>query len=92
MLKSQTQLSSNSVLRRAYCNRNLIEEELFVDLALVQPKKDRDQAHQQDIEPDRGSEYYTRQEEAVEKRFAYPEFLKEVISDGVGDRTHSKAR
>jgi len=36
MLKSQTQLSSNSVLRRAYCNRNLIEEELFVDLALVQ--------------------------------------------------------
>ncbi|MCL1469893.1 NACHT domain-containing protein [Argonema antarcticum] len=80
MLKSQTQLSSNSVLRRAYCNRNLIEEELFVDLALVQPKKDRNKAHKQDIEPHRGSEYYTRQEEAVEKRFAYPEFLKEVIS------------
>jgi HEAT repeat protein/energy-coupling factor transporter ATP-binding protein EcfA2 len=78
MLKKQTQLTSNSVLRRAYCNRNLIDEDLFVDLALVQPKKDRPSQYQQDIEPDRGSQFYTQQE--VEKRFAYPEFLKEVIS------------
>jgi flagellar biosynthesis GTPase FlhF len=78
MLKKQTQLTSNSVLRRAYCNRNLIDEDLFVDLALVQPKKNRASQYQQDIEPDRGSQFYTQQE--VEKRFVYPEFLKEVIS------------
>ncbi|MEY3866122.1 MAG: hypothetical protein RLZZ338_13, partial [Cyanobacteriota bacterium] len=80
MLKKQTQLTSNSVLRRAYCNRDLIDEDLFVDLALVQPKRDRASQYQQDIEPDRGSQFYTRQEEVVEKRFVYPEFLKEVIS------------
>jgi HEAT repeat protein len=78
MLKKQTQLTSNSVLRRTYCNRNLIDEDLFVDLALVQPKRDRPSQYQQDIEPDRCSQFYTQQE--VEKRFVYPEFLKEVIS------------
>ena len=77
MLKKQTQLSVNSLLKAQF-NRNLIEEELFIDLALVQPKRDRNEQHQQNIDPDRGSQFYTQQE--VEKRFAYSEFLQEVIS------------
>jgi len=77
MLKKQTQLSVNSLLKAQF-NRDLIEEELFIDLALVQPKRDHNEQHQQDIDPDRGSQFYTQQE--VEKRFAYSEFLQKVIS------------
>jgi energy-coupling factor transporter ATP-binding protein EcfA2 len=79
MLKKQTQLSVNNLLKAQF-NRNLIEEELFIDLALVQPKRDRNEQHQQNKnnDPDRGSQFYTQQE--VEKRFAYSEFLQEVIS------------
>ncbi|MEC4896102.1 MAG: NACHT domain-containing protein, partial [Oscillatoria sp. PMC 1050.18] len=79
MLKKQTHLSSNSLLKAQF-NRNLIEEELFIDLALVKPKPQRHEQHKDDPEPDRSSEFYSRQEEAVEKRFAYQEFLDEVIS------------
>ena len=75
MLKKQTQLSVNNLLKAQF-NRNLIEEELFIDLALVQPKRDRNEQHKQNIDPDRGSQFYTQQE--VEKRFAYSEFLQEV--------------
>ncbi|WP_084613256.1 HEAT repeat domain-containing protein [Planktothrix rubescens] len=77
MLKKQTQLSVNNLLKAQF-NRNLIEEELFIDLALVQPKRDRNEQHKQNIDPDRGSQFYTQQE--VEKRFAYSEFLQEVIN------------
>ncbi|MEC4984901.1 MAG: NACHT domain-containing protein, partial [Oscillatoria sp. PMC 1076.18] len=77
MLKKQTHLSSNSLLKAQF-NRNLIEEELFIDLALVKPKPQRHEQHKDDLNPDRSSEFYTRQE--VEKRFAYQEFLDEVIS------------
>ncbi len=79
MLESHKQLSSNSLLKAQF-NRNLVEEELFIDLALVKLKPHHHEAHKQDIAPERGSEFYDRQE--VEKRFTYGEFLQEVLSQG----------
>jgi HEAT repeat protein/energy-coupling factor transporter ATP-binding protein EcfA2 len=78
MLERQMQLTSNTVLRRVYGNRNLIDEDLFVDLALVKPKRSQNEKHPQEIDPEKGSDLYNREE--VEKRFAYREFLQEVIS------------
>ncbi len=39
MLEEQMQLTSNTVIGRVYGNRNLIDEDLFVDLALVKPTR-----------------------------------------------------
>ncbi|WP_254563647.1 NACHT domain-containing protein [Oscillatoria sp. HE19RPO] len=77
MLEGQVQLTSNTVVGQVYGNRNLIDEDLFVDLALVKPKRSQNQKHPQEIDPEKGSDLFTRQE--VEKRFAYREFLQEVI-------------
>ncbi len=79
MLLDRKPLTSNTVLRLASGNRNLIEEDLFVDLALVKPKRSQNEKHAQDIDPERGSDLFNRQEETVEKRFAYSEFLEEII-------------
>lgn len=81
MLQQQIQLTSNTVLGRVYGNRNLIDEDLFVDLALVKPKRSQTEKHSQEIDPEKGSDLFTRQEETIEKRFAYQEFLQEVISN-----------
>jgi len=77
MLERKMQLTSNTVLGQVYGNRNLIDEDLFVDLALVKPKRSENEKHRQDIDPERGSDLFARQE--VEKRFAYREFLDEII-------------
>ncbi|MDT9193453.1 NACHT domain-containing protein [Limnospira sp. PMC 1245.20] len=78
MLDRQVQLSSNTVIGQVYGDRNLIDEDLFVDLALVKPKRSENPKHPQEIDPEKGSDLYNREE--VEKRFAYREFLQEVIS------------
>ena len=72
----QRQLTSNQLLRRIH-NRDLIEDDIYVDLALVQPKRDRLEKPQPDVDPMRGSQLYDRQE--VEKHFQYCQFLQEVI-------------
>ncbi|UWU47788.1 NACHT domain-containing protein [Limnospira platensis C1] len=77
MLDRQVQLSSNTVIGQVYGDRNLIDEDLFVNLALVKPKRSENPKHPQEIDPEKGSEFFTWQE--VEKRFAYREFLEEVI-------------
>ncbi|MBO0348314.1 NACHT domain-containing protein, partial [Phormidium pseudopriestleyi FRX01] len=81
MLIGQKPLTSNTVLGQVYGDRNLIDEDLFVDLALVKPKRSQNEKHPQDIDPEKGSDLFTRQEETIEKRFDYREFLQEVISD-----------
>ncbi|MDT9204564.1 HEAT repeat domain-containing protein [Limnospira sp. PMC 1243.20] len=78
MLLDRKPLSSNTVIGQVYGNRNLIDEDLFVDLALVKPKRSENPKHPQEIDPEKGSDLYNREE--VEKRFAYREFLQEVIS------------
>jgi ACT domain-containing protein len=77
MLLDRKPLTSNTVVGQVYGNRNLIDEDLFVDLALVKPKRSENPKHPQEIDPEKGSELYNREE--VEKRFAYREFLQEVI-------------
>jgi energy-coupling factor transporter ATP-binding protein EcfA2 len=62
-----------------YGNRNLIDEDLFVDLALVKPTRSQNTNDPQEIDPERGSDVFTPPEETIEKRFAYQEFLQEVI-------------
>ncbi|MGK7923299.1 MAG: NACHT domain-containing NTPase [Trichodesmium sp.] len=84
MLLDRKLLTSNTVLGRASGNRDLIDEDLFVDLALVKPKRSQNEKHPQDIDPEKGSDFFVRQE--VEKRFAYREFLQEII----GNRTEKK--
>jgi energy-coupling factor transporter ATP-binding protein EcfA2 len=84
MLLDRKPLSSNTVIGQVYGNRNLIDEDLFVDLALVKPKRSQHPKHPQEIDPEKGSELYNREE--VEKRFAYGEFLQEVI----GQRTEKR--
>ena len=84
MLIKQKLLTSNTVVAQAFFgngneNRNLIDEDLFVDLALVKPKRSENEKHPQDINPEKGSDLFTRQEETVEKQFPYKEFLEEVI-------------
>ncbi len=83
MLIKEKKLTSNTVLSQAAGNRNenrnLIDEDLFVDLALVKPKRSQSPKHPQEIDPERGSDFFTRQEETVEERFTYGKFLKEVI-------------
>jgi GTPase SAR1 family protein len=81
MLLDRKPLTSNTVIGQVYGNRNLIDEDLFVDLALVKPKRSQNEKHAQDIDPAKGSDLYTRQEETIEKRFAYQEFLDEVINN-----------
>ncbi|MDL5046820.1 NACHT domain-containing protein, partial [Oscillatoria amoena NRMC-F 0135] len=78
MLLDRKPLSSNTVIGQVYGNRNLIDEDLFVDLALVKPKRSENPKHPQEIDPEKGSDLYNREE--VEKRLAYGEFLQEVIS------------
>ncbi|MCW6035573.1 HEAT repeat domain-containing protein [Spirulina subsalsa FACHB-351] len=80
MLLDRKPLSSNTVLGQVYGDRNLIDDDLFVDLALVKPKRSHNEKHPQDIDSEKGSDFFTRQEETIEKRFAYQEFLDEVIS------------
>jgi HEAT repeat protein len=77
MLLDRKSLTSNTVVGQVYGNRNLIDEDLFVDLALVKPKRSENPKHPQEIDPEKGSDLYNREE--VEKRFAYREFLEEVI-------------
>ncbi len=81
MLLDRKPLTSNTVLAELLGNRNenrnLIDEDLFVDLALVKPKRSQHEKHPQEIDPAKGSDLFTRQE--IEKRFAYQEFLDEVI-------------
>ncbi|MGK7890637.1 MAG: HEAT repeat domain-containing protein [Leptolyngbyaceae cyanobacterium] len=84
MLIDRKPLTSNTVLGRACGDRNLIDEDLFVDLALVQPKRGREEQHPEDIDPEQGSVLFTRQE--VEQRFAYQEFLEAVIGKGAEQR------
>jgi len=79
MVINRKPLTSNTVIGQVYGNRNLIDEDLFVDLALVKPKRSENPKHPQDIDSARGSDLFTRQEETVEKRFAYREFLDEII-------------
>ncbi|MCT7957164.1 HEAT repeat domain-containing protein [Laspinema palackyanum] len=79
MLIDRKPLTSNTVLGQVYGNRNLIDDDLFVDLALVKPKRSQNPKHPQDIDPEKGSDLFTRQEETIEKRFDYREFLQEVI-------------
>ncbi|MGL4503061.1 MAG: signal transduction protein, partial [Planktothrix sp.] len=83
MLIKEKKLTSNTVLSQAAGNRNenrnLIDEDLFVDLALVKPKRSQSPKHPQEIDPERGSDFFTRQEETVEERFTYGKFLEEVI-------------
>ncbi len=79
MLEEQMQLTSNTVIGRVYGNRNLIDEDLFVDLALVKPTRSQNPKDPQEIDPERGSDVFTPPEETIEKRFAYREFLQEVI-------------
>ncbi|MBP0030397.1 MAG: HEAT repeat domain-containing protein [Roseofilum sp. Guam] len=86
MLIDRKKLTSNTVLGQVYGNRNLIDEDLFVDLALVKPKRSQNEKYGQDIDPARGSDLFARQEETVEKRFAYREFLDEII----GKRTEKQ--
>jgi hypothetical protein len=81
MLIDRKPLTSNTVVGQVYGNRNLIDEDLFVDLALVKPKRSENPKHPQEIDPEKGSDLFTRQEETVEKRFAYREFLQEVIKN-----------
>ncbi|QIZ73361.1 NACHT domain-containing protein [Oxynema aestuarii AP17] len=81
MLIDRKNLTSNTVLGQVYGNRNLIDEDLFVDLALVKPKRSENPKHPQEIDPEKASDLFTRQEETVEKRFAYREFLQEVIKN-----------
>ncbi|AMW30621.1 NACHT domain-containing protein [Arthrospira platensis] len=81
MLLERKPLTSNTVIGRVYGDRNLIDEDLFVDLALVKPKSSQTEKHPQEIDPEKGSDLFTRQEETIEKRFAYREFLQEVISN-----------
>ncbi|MDY7051544.1 HEAT repeat domain-containing protein, partial [Limnospira fusiformis] len=78
MLLDRKPLSSNTVIGQVYGDRNLIDEDLFVDLALVKPKRSENPKHPQEIDPEKGSDLYNREE--VEKRFAYGEFLEKVIS------------
>ncbi|AFY81282.1 HEAT repeat domain-containing protein [Oscillatoria acuminata] len=78
MLQEQMQLTSNTVIGQVYGDRNLIEHDLFVDLALVKPKRTQNPRHPQEIDPEKGSDLFNREE--VEKRFAYKEFLEEVIN------------
>jgi HEAT repeat protein len=78
MLTDRKNLTSNTVLGRALGDRNLIDDDLFVDLALVKPKRSENEKRVQDIDPEKGSDLFTWQE--VEKRFAYQDFLQEVIS------------
>ncbi|MEA5467274.1 NACHT domain-containing protein [Spirulina sp. 06S082] len=74
MLPQQTQLSSNSLFPPEL-NRNLFQDDLFIDLALVQPSRKPEKP--EDAEnAELGSQLYTRQ--AIEKRFEYREFLEEV--------------
>ncbi len=80
MLLDRKRLSSNTVLGQVYGNRNLIDDDLFVDLALVKPKQSQNPKHPREIDPEKGSDLFTRQEETIEKRFDYQEFLQEVIS------------
>ncbi|HEY9809045.1 MAG TPA: NACHT domain-containing protein, partial [Halomicronema sp.] len=86
MLLKQQRLTSNTVVAQAFGNgnenRNLIDEDLFVDLALVKPKRSENAKHPQDINPEKGSDLFTRQEETVEEKFSYENFLKKVISKG----------
>jgi len=58
MLIDRKPLTSNTVLGRVFGNRdrNLIDEDLFVDLALVKPKRSENEKHGQDIDPEKGSE------------------------------------
>ena len=84
MLLDRKLLTSNTVLGQVSGNRDLIDEDLFVDLALVKPKRSQNEKHAQDIHPEKGSDFFVRQE--VEKRFAYREFLQEII----GKRTEKK--
>ncbi len=83
MLLDRKPLTSNTVLAELLGNRNenrsLIDEDLFVDLALVKPKRSQHEKHPQEIDPAKGSDLFTRQE--IEKRFAYQEFLDEVINN-----------
>jgi HEAT repeat protein len=81
MLERKMQLTSNTVVGQVYGNRNLINEDLFVDLALVKPKRTENPKHSQEIDPQKGSDLFTRQEETVEKQFAYQEFLQEIIGN-----------
>ncbi|MEB3831332.1 HEAT repeat domain-containing protein, partial [Phormidium sp. CCY1219] len=86
MLLDRKPLSSNTVIGQVYGNRNLIDEDLFVDLALVKPKRSQNQKHPQEIDPEKGSDLYNREKKEVEKRFAYRKFLKKVI----GKRTEKR--
>jgi len=79
MVIQRKQLSSNTVLGQVYGNRNLIDEDLFVDLGLVKPKRSENPKHTQDLDPEKGSGLFSRQEDTIEKRFAYQEFLDEII-------------
>jgi HEAT repeat protein len=86
MLPEQKQLTSNTVIGQVYGNRNLIDEDLFVGLALVKPKRSEKPKLPQEIKSERGSDFFIRQEETVEKRLTYGEFLQEVI----GQRTEKR--
>ncbi|MCT7958507.1 NACHT C-terminal alpha/beta 1 domain-containing protein [Laspinema palackyanum] len=88
MLEEQMQLTSNTVIGRVYGNRNLIDEDLFVDLALVKRKSSQKEQHPQDTDRERGLDLSTRQEETVEKPLAYRKFLQEVI----GKRTETEKK
>ncbi|MCT7951609.1 NACHT domain-containing protein [Ancylothrix sp. C2] len=82
MLIDRQPLTSNTVVTQAVGNRenrNLIDEDLFVDLELVKPKRSENAKQPQDINPEKGSDLFTRQEETVEKQFPYKEFLEKVI-------------
>ncbi|AFY85283.1 HEAT repeat domain-containing protein [Oscillatoria acuminata] len=52
----------------------------------MKPKQSQNEQHPQDIQPERGSALFTRQEETVEERFTSQKFLQQII----GNRTEKK--
>ncbi|MDT9232711.1 HEAT repeat domain-containing protein, partial [Limnospira sp. PMC 917.15] len=83
MLLKQKYLTINEIIGQVDGNRdrNLIDEDLFVDLALVKPKQSEKPKHPQDIDPERGSDFFTRQEVQEKEKFAYEKFRDKIVRE-----------
>ncbi|MDY7051732.1 NACHT domain-containing NTPase, partial [Limnospira fusiformis] len=83
MLLKQKYLTINEIIGQVDGNRdrNLIDEDLFVDLALVKPKQSEKPKHPQDIDPEKGSDFFTRQEVEETEKFAYKKFRDKIICE-----------
>ncbi len=83
MLLKQKYLTINEIIGQVDGNRdrNLIDEDLFVDLALVKPKQSEKPKHPQDIDPEKGSDFFTRQEVEETEKCAYEEFRDKIVRE-----------